>query len=78
MCCVFLWKSRRLGEGSVSVLLKSVVASGKMYRFLCFPRKTPFWMVSIVPFMFKMNAGIALRRGDVIPIPPYFVSRLVR
>ena len=78
ICVAYLWKSCRLGEGFVAVLLKSVVnASGKVYRSLFFPRKTPFWMVFIVPFMFKMNAGIALRRGDVIPIPPYFVSRLV-
>ena len=45
----YLWKSCRLGEEFVSVLSNSVVnASGKMYRFRCFPRKTPFWIVCIV------------------------------
>ena len=34
-------------------------------------------MVSRVVFVARTNDGIAFRRGDVMPMPPLFVSMLV-
>lgn len=68
-----------VGEVLVVVLsYREVIGSGSMYLGVARPSGTPLYMVSSVPFVASIEAGMALCLGDVIPRPPYLELTLMR